>query len=304
MINIHCYSFFSLTRSKPHGCRSLFIATYPRSCSCFSSFSLTCFRPRGYLSLIVATYPSSCSCLSSFSLTRSEPHGYHSLMVTIHPRSRSCHSSLPLTPGHAAVSHRCHLPQVMHLSLILQFHLLQATWMPLTRSVPHGYHSLIVTTHPRSCSCLSSSLAPGHATVFHTSVSLAPSHVDITHSWLPPAPGHAAVSHPSVLLCSCYMDAVHSSLTITPGHAVVSHPSVSFSPSHVDTTSAPFTSGHAAAHSSTQVKLPKLSIQGYNGDLTKWVTFWDAFRSSIHLTQACHTLTKSIIWSFGRILCC
>ena len=30
------------------------------------------------------------------------------------------------------------------------------------------------------------------------------------------------------------------------------------------------------------VKLPKLSIKKFNRDLTKWVTFWDSFDSSIH----------------------
>ena len=32
----------------------------------------------------------------------------------------------------------------------------------------------------------------------------------------------------------------------------------------------------------SHVKLPKLSIKKFNGDLTKWVTFWDSFDSSIH----------------------
>ena len=32
----------------------------------------------------------------------------------------------------------------------------------------------------------------------------------------------------------------------------------------------------------SHVKLPKLSIKKFNGDLMKWVTFWDSFDSSIH----------------------
>ena len=31
-----------------------------------------------------------------------------------------------------------------------------------------------------------------------------------------------------------------------------------------------------------QVKLPKLILRKFNGDLTKWVTFWDTFNSAIH----------------------
>ena len=32
----------------------------------------------------------------------------------------------------------------------------------------------------------------------------------------------------------------------------------------------------------TRVKLPKLSLKRFNGDLTKWSKFWDSFESSIH----------------------
>ena len=35
--------------------------------------------------------------------------------------------------------------------------------------------------------------------------------------------------------------------------------------------------GHA-----TRVKLPKLAPKKFNGDLTRWSTFWDSFESSIH----------------------
>ena len=33
---------------------------------------------------------------------------------------------------------------------------------------------------------------------------------------------------------------------------------------------------------STKVKLPKLFLKKFNGDLTKWSTFWDCFESSVH----------------------
>ncbi len=39
---------------------------------------------------------------------------------------------------------------------------------------------------------------------------------------------------------------------------------------------------HTALGSVLNVKLPKLSIRQYNRDLTRWVTFWDAFNSSVH----------------------
>ena len=41
-----------------------------------------------------------------------------------------------------------------------------------------------------------------------------------------------------------------------------------------------------------RVKLPKLSIRKFNGDLTKWVTFWDSFNSSIHLNPSFSSVDK------------
>lgn len=41
-----------------------------------------------------------------------------------------------------------------------------------------------------------------------------------------------------------------------------------------------------------QVRLPKLSIKRFNGDLTKWVTFWDSFNSSIHTNPVLSSVDK------------
>ena len=41
-----------------------------------------------------------------------------------------------------------------------------------------------------------------------------------------------------------------------------------------------------------QVKLPKLSIKKFDGDLTKWVTFWDSFNSSIHTNPTLSSVDK------------
>lgn len=30
------------------------------------------------------------------------------------------------------------------------------------------------------------------------------------------------------------------------------------------------------------MKLPKLSLKGFNGDLTKWISLWDTFESAVH----------------------
>ena len=70
-----------------------------------------------------------------------------------------------------------------------------------------------------------------------------------------------------------------------------------FIPAHHTTTAAPDASTtvviiatvtpvahHAVAEiSSSRVKLPKLEPKKFNGDLTKWETFWSSFESSITL---------------------
>ena len=49
---------------------------------------------------------------------------------------------------------------------------------------------------------------------------------------------------------------------------------------------------HAVGAITPKVKLPKLSIKRYNGDLTKLVTFWDAFHSSIHTNPSLSNVDK------------
>ena len=48
-------------------------------------------------------------------------------------------------------------------------------------------------------------------------------------------------------------------------------------------------------HSQTivpQVKLPKLTMKKFNGDLTKWATFWDSYCSSIHSNPTLSSIDK------------
>ena len=42
------------------------------------------------------------------------------------------------------------------------------------------------------------------------------------------------------------------------------------------------------------VRLPKLSIKPFNGDVTQWTTFWDSFKSAILENPPCQTLTNLI----------
>jgi hypothetical protein len=44
--------------------------------------------------------------------------------------------------------------------------------------------------------------------------------------------------------------------------------------------------------SAPRVKLPKLTIKKFDGDLTKWVSFWDAFEASIHVNSQLTDIDK------------
>ena len=53
--------------------------------------------------------------------------------------------------------------------------------------------------------------------------------------------------------------------------------------------------------SAPHIKLPKISIKKFGGELTKWVTFWDSFDSSIHtnpnLSDVDKFTTCTLTWS-------
>ena len=40
------------------------------------------------------------------------------------------------------------------------------------------------------------------------------------------------------------------------------------------------------------MKLPKLSLKRFNGDLTKWMTFWDTFEASVHTNPTLSSIDK------------
>ena len=45
---------------------------------------------------------------------------------------------------------------------------------------------------------------------------------------------------------------------------------------------------------SSKVKLPKLTLRKFNGDLTKWMPFWDSYVSSIHENPGLSTTDKFV----------
>ena len=47
-----------------------------------------------------------------------------------------------------------------------------------------------------------------------------------------------------------------------------------------------------ATDGGAKVKLPKLSLPHFNGDLTKWTSFWDSYESAIHSSKALTDVDK------------
>ncbi len=55
---------------------------------------------------------------------------------------------------------------------------------------------------------------------------------------------------------------------------------------HASTSSAdPGTPGSAASAKTNRMKLPKLALRSFSGNITQWLTFWDSFKSAIHDTD-------------------
>ena len=60
-----------------------------------------------------------------------------------------------------------------------------------------------------------------------------------------------------------------------------------------DTLLTPSTSGISNTYSlGTQVKLPKLDLRKFDGDISKWPSFWDAFESSVHSNTKLASIDK------------
>ena len=41
-----------------------------------------------------------------------------------------------------------------------------------------------------------------------------------------------------------------------------------------------------------RIKLPKLTLKKFNGDITNWTTFWDSYESTIHLNPELSAVDK------------
>ena len=112
---------------------------------------------------------------------------------------------------------------------------------------------------------------------------LAPHHESTSHRGSPPGSHHSSRGpSPSGSECSSVKNPVdcegdtHSRGRVTPPHAIIS------------TEDSTATGTAAGLH----VKLPKLSLKKFGGDLTKWMTFWDTFESSVHNNPSLSKIDK------------
>lgn len=59
-------------------------------------------------------------------------------------------------------------------------------------------------------------------------------------------------------------------------------------PSHIISNTIQVTQPASPIHA----KLPKLTIKKFNGDITKWTTFWDSFQSAVHSNTSLSDIDK------------
>ena len=77
-----------------------------------------------------------------------------------------------------------------------------------------------------------------------------------------------------------YKDNVYRALTMIDK-------ALSSPPTPVTGASAP-----TAAHRVDKVKLPRLSLPHFSGDITKWATFWDSYESAVHKSDSLNDIDK------------
>ena len=69
-----------------------------------------------------------------------------------------------------------------------------------------------------------------------------------------------------------------------------SPPSASFQ--NENGSSPPSADSSASTPIKTQVKLPKLELKKFDGDHSKWISFWDTFEASVHKNESLSAIDK------------
>ncbi len=68
--------------------------------------------------------------------------------------------------------------------------------------------------------------------------------------------------------------------------------SMSTPPAPVETGGSIDMSGSRSGTHTQRIKLPKLTLRAFNGDITTWTTFWDCFESAVHLNSELSEIDK------------
>lgn len=140
--------------------------------------------------------------------------------------------------------------------------------------VAHSVRPPITVSFPYASTVLG---ALPHSTSSSASTTLAPPILSVSGLSPPSVVYSAPYSVPGVLTESPY------SVPRAPPHSTLAAPHPPF----------PHAMAYTPAHAVIpRVKLPKLSIKRFNGDLTKWVTYWDSFNSSIHSNPSLSSVDK------------
>ena len=117
----------------------------------------------------------------------------------------------------------------------------------------------------------------------------APTYVDARTSLPNPTNLGGQVTHPYATHAAARMHP-----TIGTHGPVASIPEAAYVPPVAAPTGfhGPVTGYYPTTHPTTQVKLPKLNMRKFNGNVTKWSTFWDSFASSMHENPSLSSIDK------------
>ena len=139
--------------------------------------------------------------------------------------------------------------------------------------------------------------APAHeATVLPAAMPPAPAHeATVLPATMPPAPAHEATVLPAMMPPAPAHEATVLPVVMPPAHAheaTVFPAAIPPASAHKATVSPAVIPPAPVREATPHVKLPKLSMKKFNGDLTKWSTFWDSFSSSIDANPALSGIDK------------
>ena len=228
--------------------------------------------------------------------SRSPSEDYVTSSVTTSLVSAPSVSEAPVIPGATSSMGPAFLPSVTVPERLLPISgasSLTATppWSGIVFTSAGG---LSGTTISSSSPLLGSTLSPSDASLLSSSVAFLPTAVN--PSAFVPSSMSSVTSFPSGVAPPMSVPTFPSALPFPtsvphPVFGCSSHPTSLplLPPTAADLPGMPHSRPH---HTAPQVKLPKLSIKRFNGDMTRWVMFWDTFNSTIHTNPSLSRVDK------------